>query len=132
MNKNILLAIVAVSAGLGWFGAKYHYSQATSTSTVVEKNHTQTVIVTVKKPNGEVRTTETIDSHTNTHQTESIKIPVNTAKTNVGLLVANDFTNSIPKLIYGVSVSKELLGPITIGVFGYADRRIGVSIGLNF
>lgn len=33
---------------------------------------------------------------------------------------------------YGISASKELIGPITVGAFGLTNGTIGVSVGLNF
>lgn len=33
--------------------------------------------------------------------------------------------------IYGVNLNKRILGPIYLGVFGFTDKTIGVSLGLG-
>lgn len=38
---------------------------------------------------------------------------------------------SFTDIDYGVSVSKPILGPISIGAFGFTSRRLGVQIGLS-
>lgn len=34
--------------------------------------------------------------------------------------------------IYGISVSKEVFGPFTVGAFGYTSGMVGLSVGINF
>lgn len=34
--------------------------------------------------------------------------------------------------VYGLSVSKPILGPIAVGIWGLTDQTIGASIGLSF
>lgn len=48
----------------------------------------------------------------------------------VGVLGALDLSRGIP--VYGLQVSKEVLGPVTAGVWGLNNGTIGVSVGLNF
>jgi hypothetical protein len=33
---------------------------------------------------------------------------------------------------FGVSASRRVLGPLTIGVFGFSDGRVGGSLGVSF
>jgi type IV pilus biogenesis protein CpaD/CtpE len=104
---------------------------------VVKQQAQHEVVVTVKEPDGEVKTTETIDTsvHTDTtkdQQTTQTVAPAKTSKINISALVANDFSRGGILPLYGVSASKEFIGPVTIGAFGLTNGTIGVSIGLNF
>ncbi len=97
-------------------------------TTTEEANHTTTTIVTVKKPDGTTTTTEKIDSKT---KTNTVIVPPR-PKLNVSVLVANDFSKNSLQPLYGVSISKEVLGPVTAGAFALTNGTIGVSIGINF
>lgn len=107
------------------------------TTTQVEKaqdKEEHTVTQTVKKVDGTVVTTITDDTSTKTNQITN-QTKDSTAKANstlnISALVANDFKNPF-QLVYGVSITKQLLGPITVGAFGLTNQTIGVSIGVNF
>lgn len=104
--------------------------------------HTQTTITTVKTPDGTVKTIQQIsqvkDVQTTTTADTTIHsqttvTPTKTNTINISALVGNDFSHGLGITpIYGVSASKEILGPITAGVFGLNNGVIGVSVGLNF
>jgi hypothetical protein len=34
--------------------------------------------------------------------------------------------------MYGISVHREFIGPITLGAFGLTNGTVGLSIGVNF
>ena len=100
---------------------------------------THTVTVTLKKPDGTTSTTQTTDTTSRSNiienQDETTKTVTQAQKKstmNVSILAANDFTKPtiIPR--YGVSVTKELIGPLTFGVFGVNNGVVGISLGLNF
>lgn len=100
----------------------------------VDKN-THTVTVEVKEPSGEVKRTTTTDTTTvATKETESkIKtevVPPKRSTLNVSLLGGYYFPDFLP--VYGISISKEVLGPVTVGAFGLSNGTIGVSVGLDF
>lgn len=131
-NKLISYIIVAItSLLLGWYLTKNYYSVSQTKTEIREVNHTKTIIVTVKEPNGTEKTTTTIDSETKSQTNTSMKI-AKSNKTNISLLASNDFSNSLIKPVYGLSASRELIGPITVGVFGLTNKTIGISIGINF
>lgn len=107
----------------------------------VKDTHTQTTITVLKTPDGTVKTTKIIDQvadvKTDTTKVQDkksldISIPPKTNTLNISALVANDFSRGLLVPTYGASVTKEILGPITIGGFGLTNGTIGVSIGLNF
>lgn len=36
------------------------------------------------------------------------------------------------RLVYGASINKEVLGPVTLGAYGLTNGVLGLSIGINF
>lgn len=100
---------------------------------------THEVSVEVKKPDGTIQVTTTTDTTTIAKVDTSVQtdtqfkqdvIPPKTNTLNVSLLVGLDITRQAP--VYGGSLTKQLLGPITIGAFGLTNGTVGGSIGLNF
>ena len=95
----------------------------------------------MKQPNGAVQTTETIDTniiaHTNTEQIDKTMLqqtttPAKTQTLNLSVLAAVNPVNRDFAPVYGASLTKEFIGPVTIGAFGLTNGTLGVSIGLNF
>lgn len=97
--------------------------------------HTETVIV--EEPGGKKTTTIVTDENTETKtrkdtsrqtqvQVESKKSTINIS----ALAGVNIREPSIP--VYGISVSKELIGPVTVGAFGFSNGLVGMSVGINF
>ncbi len=103
----------------------------------VDKNHTVTTIVIKKQPDGTTETTQVIDSTTK----NTVNTLVNTSAReevarqnpviNISLLAGFDYSQPL-KPLYGISASKEILGPMTVGVFGLTNHVVGLSIGVNF
>lgn len=138
-SKQKVLVVVGILLLVGTFLGGYklaenRYSVSTTTKTEAkETNHTKTVITTVKKPDGTVTTVEQIDSQTKSKVDTIAKISdARKQLTNISLLVGNDFSKSGIIPLYGLSVSRELLGPVTVGAFGLTNGTLGVSIGINF
>lgn len=110
--------------------------------------HKVTVVREIIKPDGskETTTTTTEDTRTtkDTRVTETDQASKTTKETkevtragsraNISLL-AGMSPDSLGKVSYGVTANKEILGPVTVGVFGLlpgASPIVGASIGLNF
>ncbi len=95
--------------------------------------------VITKKPDGETTTVITEITDTNTSnktvdlslKSEQTKKEMSTSKVTVSALAGFSLTNP-SGLLYGVSISKPVLGPLTLGVFGFQDKRVGFSIGFTF
>lgn len=95
-------------------------------------------VVTVREnPDGSKETTivtdTTTNSQTNTNAsnqtTEEIK---KGKKLNVSLLAGTSPSLNLTELVYGASISKELVGPVTVGAWALTNKSIGLSVGLNF
>jgi carbohydrate-binding DOMON domain-containing protein len=90
-----------------------------TTTTVTEtKTHTDT------KKSSETDTTQT------EHDTKDI---VNRSSlTTISLLGGINATRPQDGFVYGLQVTKPILGPIVIGVWGLTDKTIGANVGLQF
>lgn len=130
-QASLVLIVAVVSAGIGAYVQRRHAQQAISKTVATDKSHTTTVIKEVKHKDGTSEKITTVISDRDKKQTENVKIPVKSPKLNVSLLIANDFDTRM-KPEYGVSFTKEFIGPITIGGFGLTNGILGVSIGFNF
>lgn len=152
-KQKIIIAALAIA---GAFVAG-RYSDTVDTKTTIhavtktnveddtqkDKNtHETTKTITKKARDGSVTTVTTTDTVTelkskedkDTQIVKTLDKTVETksgSKLNVSLLASYDITNpKVPSL--GLSVSKEVLGPVTAGIFGYQNGVVGVSIGLDF
>jgi hypothetical protein len=103
----------------------------------VVKKDTVTVVHEVKRPDGTVEIdTRTEDKSVITTQTDK-KTEQQSIITNIkpqwkaSGLAAVDFNND-RRLTYGISVERRLLGPVFVGVQGYDNKMIGISVGLEF
>lgn len=104
--------------------------------------HKHTVITEVSLPSGEKKkTTEIVydsskerDSHTvidDTKKESSTETVVKgDSKVSISLLGGLKLDNRTP--VYGASISKPVLGPLTIGIWGLSDSSCGASIGVTF
>ncbi len=101
--------------------------KVTHTVTVITTKSDGTSVTTIdKKTQSKSQEKDEISSHLDQIITSSKQ-----SKINISFLGANDFSKSIPVPIYGLSVSKEFIGPITVGAFGLTNGVIGLSIGLD-
>lgn len=148
MNTYLKLSIAGVVLGTGCYLAGY-YKAAGHIKTVVqikevvrtqEQAHRTTTTETKHSPSGE-STTHTvvvediskIVSESNSERVRQVvAAPSSTTrrKTNVSALVAVDSLKLTPT--YGIGVTHELIGPITIGAFGLTNGVVGLSIGISF
>ena len=107
---------------------------------VDEQAHTQTVIVYSKDSKGQPIETETITNDTttkikdvdktDTQETVTVTPPKNNLWTVSGMAGVSPLTNFVP--VYGVHVTKEVLGPISVGAFGFTNGLVGISVGVTF
>ena len=105
-----------------------------------KKNEHKKVVI-VKNPDGTTTTTITDDTNTDItdHKTDDIaKSETQSKETSKGdnsvtisaLAGINVLHGGTP--IYGGQISKPLLGPVVIGVWGLTNATGGVSLGLRF
>jgi hypothetical protein len=149
IKAKVLLSflVILVSAAVGRFTAPEKIKtvevekQTNSAKDDSEKDiHKKVVETKVTGPNGVVTdTTVTTDDSvlsnksTDTSVTtddKSKEIVRNSGVLRVQALIGTPLTN--PTLTYGASISRNLIGPINIGVFGLSSSMVGGSIGIDF
>lgn len=149
LSTKVKVLVIAGSLLLAFAGGRYSatitskFTETVKTDTKIKDDKaidTKTTTVTVKQPNGAETTTTTSETKTVDKLTENQDQTTNIQKTttsggskiNISIIGAEDFTRGLAGPTYGLSVSKEILGPITIGAFGLRSGVIGLSIGVNF
>lgn len=107
------------------------------------KKHTDVVTVVIKTPDGTSTitthkitdtgaVTEVKDNKASTDTVEKSKeVTKSSGTTNISVLAGVDITKP-GGILYGVSVNRSILGPISIGLWGISNGTCGASVGLNF
>lgn len=140
LKNNIKYLIVLVLL-VGAFAAG-RYTSPTKIETKIQtvevekiKKNEDTVIVEKITPDG----TKTTQTHivSTTEENNHIKENFDTVTeskhpaTTISLLGGLDINNSVHP-VYGLSASRNILGPISMGIFGLSNGTVGLSVGLNF
>ncbi len=100
----------------------------TTTTTTVLPDGTKKEVTTVVE---DTKTVKRVDKKTET-VIQEVKVPVYQDKVNISLLAGVSKGSTVNPLIFGASVTKPILGPITVGIWGFTDLSCGVSIGVQF
>lgn len=132
----ILLVLLIIAFAVGRYSITSNQQpevQVTKTKDQVKDVDTHKVITRTKSPTGEVKTVTIIDTtsiiKTSTETAKAV-IPAKNAKLNVSALIAFNHDYEGPK--YGISVTKEGLGPFTGGIWGLNNGTLGLSLGVDF
>jgi hypothetical protein len=140
----ILLLVASAGFAFGSWSVKSTTDVKTTTqqsnATQDKNSHTRITVTDVRTKDGTETKTVVADRVSNdvsidTTSMQTQQTHVTTGKTstvNISLLGAEDFAQGFIKPTYGLSVSKEILGPVTVGAFGFMNGTVGVSIGLDF
>jgi hypothetical protein len=113
--------------------------------TVIQKDTDQakdTTITEVKKPDGTVTTVThtTTETKTDTKEAQQDNKDIESTKTvtkggstvSLSMLAGINVTSPASGMVYGGMLSKQVLGPIGIGLFGLSNGVGGASIALSF
>lgn len=129
------VVVIGVSVGVMYYirtsSTKLGTDTKIVTVEVVKKKKTKTVVT--KKPDGTTRTETTVTDVTDTKQKVKdtvVAAPVS-KKTSINALAGLDTTHNFTP-VYGLSVTREVLGPVTVGAFGLTNGIVGVSFGVSF
>lgn len=131
----ISIVVVLVAFAFGRYSAPKVPDSHTVTDTTKEVNKdTHKTTVVTKTPDGKEVTTivedTTTKSDSDTKKDQTITAP-KTSLINISALAGLDTGRGFVPT-YGISASKELIGPVTVGAFGLTNGTIGLSIGVNF
>jgi hypothetical protein len=107
-----------------------------------QDKHKETVVTETVKPDGtkEIITKTVEDTKREAEKTSETENQINkdrtkevtrsSGKITISVLGAGDIRRS--GFYYGAHVSKEILGPISLGVFGLSSGVAGCSVGISF
>lgn len=150
----IIVFIIGLATGRYTLPAKIEVHEVVKTiiddkktddkKTVVDANK-DTVVTVTKYPDGRIvtethyvdkSTTTTVDNKKEDDSTKTTddKTSVTTYDTNryhLSLLAGKDLSNLTGTSV-GLSVDKKFIGPISLGLFGFTNKNVGLSIGLSF
>ena len=157
-KQKVVLSVIALTVAYGAGRWASPTKVVTKTVTVeVEKKtddvksdlnldkHRETTTVVLKKPDGTEETTthvtedttanKTRDEHStdqvNKTSSQTKEVTYTSPKVTVSALAGLSFSGS-PAPAYGASISKPILGPVTVGLWGLSNATGGVSLGLTF
>lgn len=116
--------------------------KTSNTDQTVDKHKDTTVTKTVNKDGTVTEVEHTVEdtgSHTKSNQTDNIsestdniKTVVNNDKTvHLAVLAGANFSN-LSVITYGGYASKDILGPVSVGIWGLSLGAGGVSVGFSF
>jgi VCBS repeat-containing protein len=120
---------------LGRYSVKFDTTKTTMQDSKDTKNRTITTVVTTKDPNGATKTVATTDSTTTDKgviKVDTVTKVASKSTTNISVLISNAAVKDHFLPTYGLSVTKEMVGPFTIGAFGITNGTLGISVGVNF
>lgn len=143
MSKQIiiLVSILIIGFTLGWFSSSSRTSahsedkkidikkdigtHTTTTTTTTQVSPKQTQVVTVTDSDKTIIEDKRVESVTR-------DAPVAKSKIHISALAGLDLSLSAPRPIYGASISKDFIGPISIGAWGLTNGSAGVILGISF
>ncbi len=124
--------------------AAMEQTQTDITATAARDRHTDTVITETRKPDGTVEKRTEIKAETQTvtersrqetdvaSQVSDIKTEKTRQASQVHLSALAGFSvHDLTAPVYGGSVSKEVLGPISVGFWGLSSGVVGASVGVS-
>lgn len=148
MRNKIILAIIALLAAFafGRFSApetiKTVEVEKKTADTVIDKDkHKDTIVIEVIKPDGtktittqiKEDTKTNIDKHIEMDKSKTTEETRSSSKVTIQALAGANVTHlTSDPLVYGGSISKPILGPVTLGAFGLSNGVAGFSMGLTF
>lgn len=115
-------------------GSKDRNKKKTVTVTEITRpdgTHEKTT-VTVEETQTEVKERRKETSGTTTTTDSTNETTYKAAQTHLVVLVGGNVADLTSGPVYGVAVSRNVLGPITLGAFGLTNKSLGVSLGLTF
>lgn len=144
LKTKVLIGIIACASvfAAGRFSAPEKIKTVTieiekKTTTADTTKEVHRKITTIERPDGtretivtEDTTSENKSSTTDDKSLTSSKEITKGSNTTILALVGVDF--STPGIMYGASISRPVLGPISIGVWALTNKTAGLGIGLAF
>lgn len=134
------LAALAVSFGIGYYATPTKIQETVKVEYKDSKVEVKTKIVyrdKITKPDGTIIESEVEKEDTNTVEKSegsiaTEKIAVKDSGLVLGVLGIIDADKPVDGIKYGITVSKRVLGAVTIHGLVTTDKQIGVGVGWEF
>lgn len=132
----ILLIFLILSFAFGRYSVK---SVDTKTTEIKQENkdvRTVTHTTVIEQPNGVKKTIIISNTEDRSKSFTDTKVLANTNKRsmlNISLIAGTMLgPEAARNMDYGLSINKEMFGPVTLGAYGMKSGAFGLSIGVNF
>lgn len=103
------------------------------TVTKIKKNKDGSTVTVIHEVQDDKTSVEVKDDKTETDSKDkSTTIEKSKGVTNLSVLSGINVSQPGNPILYGASVNRSILGPITIGLWGLSNGTCGASVGLNF
>jgi len=161
MSNKVKVAIVAtaliISFAFGRYLTPVKIKTETKTVEVVKvvkvkvkdttkQKRKESLITEITYPDGRkeriVKVIENDDEHSKTDTAEnsekdltnttSKEVVKNSSRLNVSALGGVDFSKGYAQPVFGAAVTKDIVGPVSIGIWGLSNGTIGASVGVSF
>jgi xanthosine utilization system XapX-like protein len=132
MKNSIIIAVVGILVGFG-LGTKIFPTIKEKTVEVqVDKvvKDVQTVIKVVTRPDGTKEEITTIVDRTKENKEYSNTKTVSKNDWHISANAGRSFSDS--NIIYGIQVERRVLGDVYLGALATTDKRVGISVGIDF
>lgn len=131
-----LLMLVGAFAAGRWLSPEKVVTRTVTVEVEKTKSKQDSTTIKVTKPDGTITETTTTKTETETvtntnNKTETI-VQNKKSALNVNALAGINVTNPAGGIIFGGHISKQIFGPVSIGVFGLSNGTAGLSVGLQF
>lgn len=145
MNTQTKIGLSALALAVAFASGRYS-TQGSTTKTIETKKidaeistdrdtHKKTVITKAKDGSEVTTITEDTTAVIKERQDETDRTATTTtaksSRLNISALAGTQFPNLL-KPVYGASISKEFIGPVTVGLWTLTNGTVGISVGLNF
>ena len=146
MTIKTQIIILTSTAVLAFASGRYSNTRPeVKTQTVIQADVKQNedkkvneTVVETKKPDGTVTTVTKINENDATdtdetiHEQQSTEVKSTAGKWTISGLASANVVHPQTGLTYGLGVTRQLIGPVSVGAFGFTNGVVGVSLGVTF
>lgn len=123
----LTILLLGVAFGVGRYTAPSNKTNTNETNTTTE---TRVIEREITRPDGTKEKEKVTENIKETEKKSTTIVENKKPDWKANLLGGYSFTEK--KIVYGASIEKRYLGPISLGVWGNTQNTYGVSIGLEF
>lgn len=123
----ILLISVTIAFAVGRYTKP---AEVVTKEVEVVKKDVVTVVRTVKSPDGTVVRERRTEDRSETNTSREVEVKSHTPEWKAALMAGYSFKQG--REVYGASIQKNFIGPISLGAWGLSDGTVGLSVGIEF